>query len=133
MIDQTLQLLEGEITRNGISVMRNLDPELPGVMVDRGKMVEAVGNVLRNAIEAFGDQRSKRIIEFRAKTITHHARNYLKLSIVDTGVGIDPEYRRAIFEPFFTKGKKGGIGLGLPIVKRINDAHNGRIQVKSEQ
>jgi signal transduction histidine kinase len=102
-------------------------------MIDRGKMLEAVANVLRNAIEAFGDQRSEKTIEFRAKTLIHHARNYLKLSIVDTGVGIDPEDKRAIFEPFFTKGKKGGIGLGLSIVKKIIDAHNGRIQVKSEQ
>jgi PAS domain S-box-containing protein len=133
MIDQALQLLEGEIGRNGISVIRNLDPQLPGIMVDRGKMLEAVANVLRNAIEAFDDERSKRTIEFRAKALNHHARNYLKLSIVDNGVGIDPEDKRAIFEPFFTKGKKGGIGLGLPIVKKIVDAHNGRIQVKSEQ
>jgi PAS domain S-box-containing protein len=133
IIDQTLQLLEGKIARNGISVVKNLDPELPGIMIDRGKMLEAVANVLRNAIEAFGDQRSEKTIEFRAKTLIHHARNYLKLSIVDTGVGIDPEDKRAIFEPFFTKGKKGGIGLGLSIVKKIIDAHNGRIQVKSEQ
>jgi len=133
MIDQTLQLLEGEIARNGIAVLRNLDPELPGIMVDRGKMLEAMANVLRNAIEAFGDQRSKKIIEFRAKPLAYHARNYLKLSIVDNGVGIDPEDKRAIFEPFYTKGKKGGIGLGLSIVKKIMDAHNGRIQVKSER
>ena len=133
MIDQALQLLEGEIGRKGISVVRNLDLQLPGVMVDRGKMLEAVANVLRNAIEASDGKRSQRTIEFRAKTLTHHARNYLKLSIVDNGVGIDPEDKRAIFEPFFTKGKKGGIGLGLPIVKKIIDAHNGRIQVKSER
>ena len=102
-------------------------------MVDKEKMIEAISNVLINAIEAFDGKEKNKKVEFRAKTTTYHAKEYLRLSVIDNGMGILPDDKKNIFEPFFTKGKKGGVGLGLPIVKKIVDAHKGHIQIKSEE
>ena len=133
VIDQAIQLLEGKIQKGKVSVVKRLNADLPEIMTDKEKILEAVTNVLRNALEAFNGVGRKREIAFNAETKMLHAKRHLKLSIVDNGIGISPKDKKNIFEPFFTKGKKEGIGLGLSIVKKIIDAHNGRIQIKSEE
>jgi signal transduction histidine kinase len=69
-------------------------------------------------------------------TLTITARNegeYVSVSIADTGCGIEPDIMDRIFEPFFTTKKQGeGSGLGLDIVKRIVEKHNGNITCTSE-
>jgi signal transduction histidine kinase len=58
-------------------------------------------------------------------------KEWIKISISDTGAGITPEDKEKIFEPFFTT-KEGGTGLGLSIVHKIIENHQGIIQVESE-
>ena len=133
VVDQAIQLFEGKIQKGKVSIVKKLNADLPEIMTDKEKILEAVTNVLRNALEAFNGISRKREIEFKAETKMLHAKRHLKLSIIDNGIGISPKDKKNIFEPFFTKGKKEGIGLGLSIVKKIIDAHNGRIQIKSEE
>jgi PAS domain S-box-containing protein len=133
VIDQALQLLEGKIGNRKVSIVKHFHADLPEIMADKEKILEAVTNVLRNALEAFNGVGRKRKIEFKAEPKMFHAKRHLKLSIIDNGTGINPKDKKTIFEPFFTKGKKEGIGLGLSIVKKIIDAHNGRVQIKSEE
>ena len=133
LVDQAIEIFEDKIKEENISLLKNLDPKLPSIMVDKEKMIEAISNVLTNAIEAFDGMGQDKRVEFRAKTTTYHAKEYLRLSVIDNGMGILPDDKKNIFEPFFTKGKKGGVGLGLPIVKKIVDAHKGHIQIKSEE
>jgi signal transduction histidine kinase len=133
LVDQAIEVFEDRIKEKNISLFKNLDPTLPEIMVDKEKMIEAISNVLINAIEAFNGAKKDKIIEFKAKTTTYHGKEYLRLSVIDNGMGIHPDDKKNIFEPFFTKGKKGGVGLGLPIVKKIVDVHKGHIQIKSEK
>jgi len=133
LVDQAIEVFEDRIKEKNISLSKNLDPTLPNIMVDKEKMIEAISNVLINAIEAFDEAKKHKKIEFKAKTTTYHGKEYLKLSVIDNGIGIHPDDKKNIFEPFFTKGKKGGVGLGLPIVKKIVDIHKGHIQIKSEE
>jgi signal transduction histidine kinase len=58
-------------------------------------------------------------------------KEWVRISIVDSGQGIPPEEKEKIFEPFFTT-KEGGTGLGLSIVHRIIENHNGVIKVESD-
>jgi signal transduction histidine kinase len=58
-------------------------------------------------------------------------REWIKISIADSGQGIPPGDKEKIFEPFFTT-KEGGTGLGLSIVHKIIENHNGVIKVESE-
>jgi PAS domain S-box-containing protein len=132
LVDQAIEVFEDRIKEKNISLFKDLDPTLPNIMVDKEKMIEAISNVLINAIEAFNGAKQDKTIEFIAKTTFYHGKEYLRLSVIDNGIGIHPDDKKNIFEPFFTKGKKGGVGLGLPIVKKIVDVHNGHIQIKSE-
>jgi signal transduction histidine kinase len=55
----------------------------------------------------------------------------VEVAVIDRGVGIDPQQRDSIFNPFFTT-KPEGVGLGLAIVSKIVDEHGGKITVESE-
>jgi signal transduction histidine kinase len=133
IIDDSIKLLEQRIKENNVSLVKRLDPALPVIMVDKERMLQAVDNVLRNALEALDNDTKHKRIELESKQEIYHSKEYVKLSIADNGVGISPEEKRNIFEPFFTNGKKDGVGLGLPIVKKIVDTHHGHIQVESER
>lgn len=91
---------------------------------DEARLSRALGNLVRNAIEAMED----------GGTLTLAARRddeALALEVCDTGRGIPPEIEETLFLPFVTRGKKTGTGLGLAGVKSIVDEHGGRIDVAS--
>ncbi len=95
---------------------------------DEGRLGRAVGNLVRNAIEAMEEQ------ERGTLTITCAADDEdLVLSVSDTGPGIPKGIRSKLFEPFVTKGKKMGTGLGLANVKKIVEEHGGSVEVRSSQ
>jgi len=133
VIDQTLQLFEQEMSKNNISLVKHIDRKLPKCMADKEKILEAVSNIFKNALESFNRIQTTRQIEVRADTKVLDANRFVRVSIRDNGTGISKKDMKRIFEPFYTKGKKGGIGLGLSIFKKIIDAHDGRIQVESDE
>ena len=133
VINYVMNLFEKKIEKDGIKVSCKIDPDVDYVMADRARLIEAVANVLKNAIEAFdeNDLREKLVI-ISSQNIIVDSKQHLRLSIRDNGKGIKDQDRKNMFEPFVTIGKKGGVGLGLPIVKRIIDAHNGYFDIKSK-
>lgn len=133
IIDHAMELLEDKTKMHNVSLIIEAVQGLPNIMIDKEKMLEAIVNVFANALEAFDGSSKKKKIEFMAKIRLLNDRKHIDLSIKDNGLGIVPEDLKNIFEPFFTKGKKDGVGLGLPIVKKIVEAHNGIIQVQSEK
>ena len=94
---------------------------------DEGRMGRAVGNLVRNAIEAMeGDGGTL--------TITCGCDDEdLVLTVSDTGKGIPKAIRGRLFEPFVTKGKTMGTGLGLANVKKIVEEHGGTVDVRSSK
>ena len=93
--------------------------------LDVNKMQRVVQNILNNAIEASVDCRE---ITLEGGLIGEIPR----IIVRDRGNGMDPDSISKIFKPFFTKGKAGGTGLGMAIVKNIVEGHNATISVKSE-
>lgn len=79
-------------------------------------------NIIQNAIDAAGKDKPLKIVLDKEK---------YTMSIIDKGIGIEPEDIKSIFEPYFTKKKKG-IGLGLALVKKLVNINNGDISVTSE-
>jgi signal transduction histidine kinase len=55
----------------------------------------------------------------------------VRIDFTDTGTGMPEEVKKRIFEPFMTYGKKHGTGLGMSIVKKVIDDHNGKIEINS--
>lgn len=132
VIDRVMELFEEKILSADISVMRETDPDAGIIMSDRERIIEALANVFKNALEAFDEEDSNsRSVKITARNMMADSKRYIKLSVVDNGKGMEEGDRLKIFEPFVTKGKKGGVGLGLSIVKRIVDAHNGFFDIES--
>lgn len=92
-------------------------------------MTDQIGGVLTLALESFTVDQF-----FRSKYPRATEDHYWQLSIKDTGVGISPKNLKTIFDPFFsTKKEQGGTGLGLAMVYRIVQQHNGFLTVYSEE
>ena len=91
---------------------------------DPDLMKVALSNLLQNAIQASAPGRN---VEIRAESLDDH----VMIFVSDQGEGIQPQHLENIFNPFFTT-KPQGVGLGLAIVAKIVDEHQGRINVFSE-
>ena len=99
-----------------------------GACIDASRMRRVLLNLCRNAVEAMGsDGGTLRLVTARA------AAGGARIVIADTGPGIPPEIRDALFEPFVTQGKDHGTGLGLAIVKKVVEDHGGTIDVATAE
>ncbi len=104
------------------------------VLGDPALLRQALGNVVRNAMEACaGRDEPLVVVEVRprrARAADGPARPVVAFAVRDTGPGIDASVRARMFNPFFTT-RPAGTGLGLAIVHRIVDAHRGRVRVRN--
>lgn len=111
------------------------------VLADRGQLEQVLMNLSTNAMDAMPEEGTLTIssmkTEFEKEYVEQQTRippgAYSKISVTDTGVGIDKETQARIFDPFFTTKDVGkGTGLGLSIVYGIIRKHNGYASVSSE-
>jgi len=128
IVDDTVLFLEHHLTRfKNIILFIEKDDTLPQVEMDRIHIQQSLVNIVMNAAQAMPDGGSINIKTGRDD-------GYAYISITDQGTGISREYMDKIFEPFFTTKKKGeGTGLGLSLCKRLIEANNGKIEVKSTE
>ena len=113
-----------------VNIEDSLGTNLPQVHFDEKKMEQLLIDLIMNAIQASpeGSAVSVSTAVPMGRTLSRN-RNYLMIDISDHGHGIPEENREKILQPFFST-KKDGTGLGLPIVKKIVDAHHGRLEIK---
>ncbi|GBE27872.1 nitrogen regulation protein [bacterium BMS3Bbin03] len=120
-----------------IHVQEKLEPNLPPVFVDQEQLQTLLENILSNAINAMPEGGTITLatslaLNLRVDNQKAEKQNYIVLEIMDTGKGIPAHLRKKIFRPF-TTGTHLGTGLGLTIVKKIVDDHNGHIEIESEE
>lgn len=127
-LDCSLQQLKGEIETHEVHISRAITEELPSIEADFDKVVQVLVNVLKNALEASG--RNSRV-EVAINLGRLQEKTAVVVRITDHGKGILPRNLGSIYKPFFTTKKKG-TGLGLPIVRKIMDAHRGDISIASD-
>jgi signal transduction histidine kinase/purine-cytosine permease-like protein len=98
------------------------------VLIDSEKLRQAFVNILQNAFQAIECRDSERAIVVR----TRNLERMVTLSVKDNGSGMNTEVQRRMFEPLFST-KAFGVGLGMPLVKRIAEQHGGHVDVNSEE
>lgn len=123
IIREGLALTAGELNKNGVNVRTELTQGLPCVIADRVQIQQVVLNLILNSKEAMsgvGWQPRELLIR------SEQAEPGVLVTVTDTGVGIPPENREQVFDPFVTS-KEGGLGLGLSISRTIIESHRGRL------
>jgi PAS domain S-box-containing protein len=126
VLDDTLQLLEPQLRRNQIEIVRSYDVDAPEVYGNAGKLQQVFTNLLLNARDAIPDGGKIQVATTTADD------GSLVAEISDTGIGIAPENVAKIYDPFYTtKGVGQGTGLGLAVTYGIVQEHAGRITVDS--
>jgi signal transduction histidine kinase len=124
---------------------RGLERELPGLRVvvdvhlpadaqaelDADKVRRAVGNIAANARDAMG---GRGVLHLRARLAPSEngTEDRLVIELEDEGPGVAAEIRDRLFDPFVSRGKKGGTGLGLAVSKRFIEEHGGTIELLGE-
>ena len=126
VLDDTLQLLEPQLRRSQIEIVRSYSKDAPEVYGNAGKLQQVFTNLLLNARDAIPD--GGRIV---VSTSTADDGSLIA-EISDTGIGIAAENVAKIYDPFYTtKGVGQGTGLGLAVTYGIVQEHTGRISVES--
>lgn len=128
-------------TKKEIKIHRNFQNDLWPVDVDHGQIEQVLLNLYVNAWQAmpgggnlYLETKNVFVEESRFKPYVTMNGHYVKISVTDTGVGMDEKTKERIFEPFFTTKEMGrGTGLGLASVYGIIKNHNGFINVYSEK
>lgn len=120
-LHQVRGLLGAEAALRGIELLTTIPDGLPPLSADSGQLMQAIVNLVINAIQAI-DRRGR--VEIEARLDEPPA--WIRIEVRDTGPGIDVTKQASIFEPFFTT-KAEGSGLGLWIVQQIALAHGGTI------
>ncbi|MGB7521348.1 MAG: ATP-binding protein, partial [Spirulinaceae cyanobacterium] len=125
-IETVLELYYNQLKR-GVEVIQEYDAQsLPLIWCYPDELVQVWTNLIHNAIQAMEGQGKLTI------GVVEQA-GELVVKVSDSGSGISPEIQQRIFEPFFTTKPIGeGSGLGLDIVRKIIDKHQGRIEVNSQ-
>lgn len=124
-IRRVLHLIGSEIEDQGVTVDLGLAPDLPSVKADRILFEQVLLNLLNNACEAVAGNRTG---ERRVSVVTRAHADGVLVEVTDNGCGLpDPE---RIFDAFYST-KRGGLGMGLAIVRSIVDSHGGRVWAES--
>jgi len=132
ILEQVRQLVEAE-TGKTLEIQQDYDPSIPQLLGDFDQLIQAVLNIVQNAVHALD---SKGIILLRTRiqrqqTIGHTRHKLLaRLDIVDNGPGVPAPLQEKIFYPMIS-GQETGTGLGLSIAQLIVNQHGGLIEFSS--
>lgn len=136
MIEESLQPFLLQYKQKNIDLHTDIDPDLPRVDADSGKIVQLMTNLLSNAMK-FTPDNGTVSIKVQKDMSPDQQQTFIKVSVSDSGVGIKADEISLLFEQYrqvssSNRTKEKGTGLGLAICKLIVQAHGGTIGVTSE-
>jgi signal transduction histidine kinase len=127
LLDEILYLLASDKIWERVRIVKGYQAELPSVVCDVHQIKQVFINIILNAFQAMGGGGT---LTVRTEKALYQDRSCVKVSVADTGGGIDPSLLDNIFNPFFTT-KERGTGLGLAISNKIVMHHDGHIEVRN--
>ncbi len=138
VLKSAIALAERKVSRRDVTIRLDLDESLPLIHADQQQLCQLFTNLLINAFEALDGRGTIGIAahegvldeDVGAGTEAHLPTPTVVIDVADDGPGVPPELTDRIFNAFFTT-KPQGSGLGLAIVRKIVDAHDGRIDIVS--
>jgi signal transduction histidine kinase len=124
LITTVLAITRPTVVKNDVELQTRLDEGLPVVKGDEVQLQQVVLNLIMNGIESMQSTRP-RVLSVKSAS---DKLGFVRVSIEDTGTGVDPFHLDKIFKPLFTT-KTRGMGMGLSICQSIIEAHDGKIWV----
>ena len=141
LVEQALTLLRSSIPAT-IEIQSEIDPNCEGIFADTSQIIQVILNLCTNAAQAMEEEGG--ILKVSLTTVEPPGQkgqehdmmpkeSYLRLTVNDTGSGINEAALKNIFDPYFTTKELGkGTGMGLAMVHRIVKSHDGIIDVRSK-
>jgi signal transduction histidine kinase len=130
IVDSALFFYRGRLSNAGIVIERDFKECSPIIAVG-GELRQVILNLISNSLDALGRGGSLRIRTANTHEHSNGSRPGIRLTIADSGSGIQPAIRKTLFEPFVSTKFDTGTGLGLWVSSQIVGKHGGTIQVKS--
>jgi signal transduction histidine kinase len=133
LLEEVLMLAAHEIAKRHIDATLHIAASTHSIWCDAGQLKQALLNVCVNAAQAMPTGGRLRIDvsrEVRCQPAMNEPAP-IRISVSDTGPGIDPTHVSRVFDPFFTT-RDEGTGLGLAIVHAIVEAHHGRVEIETQ-
>ena len=124
-ITLVLDMYEAQARAQGVQINRYLDPELPAMHLDQETLQAALANLVKNALESMPE-------DGELTAITRVTPVGIAMDLIDTGCGMSDNTALNMFNAFYTT-KPTGSGLGLPMARKVVQAHGGRIDVQSQE
>ncbi len=140
VLERVRSLVEAE-TKGSIRIIRDYDPSLPEISGDLEQLIQAVLNIVRNAMQALMEnphQKEPPTIILRTRAVTHATiatelhKLIVRIEVIDNGPGIPHHIIENIFYPLIS-GRAEGTGLGLSIAQNIIKNHSGLIECESQE
>ncbi|MFH1618250.1 MAG: HAMP domain-containing sensor histidine kinase [Candidatus Margulisiibacteriota bacterium] len=126
IVDDVFEAMQFEASKYGLTLDKEIASDLPRVEADERAIRRVFMNLIGNAVKF-----TQKGGQIRLKVLLED--NNLKVSVSDTGVGLDPQSIKHVFDEYYQVGKQNvGLGMGLSLCKMIVEAHGGKIWVESE-
>ena len=134
VLERVRWLAQTEVGEN-IKIHGDYDPSIPDLLGDKDQLIQAVLNIVRNAIQAISDSGNVTLRTRISRHVTIERQRYklaLRCEVIDDGTGISSDMLNKIFYPMVT-GRVEGTGLGLSISQALISQHQGVIECSSEK
>jgi signal transduction histidine kinase len=129
--------MKGFAAEANVRIIAKIDPDVPNVCLDEGRLKQILFNLLSNAVK-FSPQGGPVNVNVVAipKEESPIGVNAVRIEVADQGIGISPDELQRIFDEFYQteegrRSRRGGTGLGLSLTRNFVELHHGRIEVQS--
>jgi signal transduction histidine kinase len=126
--ERAIALVKAHPDAQNVTITADPLPSLD-IWMDGRKVERAIYNLLLNACQAARHG----VIHPAVRIVLSDTQDWIKLSIMDSGLGVSAPIRSTLFQPFVSEGKQNGIGLGLTLADRIAQEHGGRVVLEESQ